>query len=186
MTGGGEKICTRRVEMVLTKEEQKKMAEKNIDLGFDYLRQILDNPEILDNLPDEAYVVPIPIDDEWLMEKNWELAKLRVKEGEVIKATAKKGEDLLKEILKIENANRLGEFAIGTNYGITEFTKNMLFDEKLGGTLHCALGLGFEEIGSKNKSAIHWDILKDMKIPGSKVIADGKIIYEEGKWKIEN
>jgi aminopeptidase len=111
---------------------------------------------------------------------------LEFKRGEVIKATAKKGEDLLQEILKVENANQLGEFAVGTNYGITEFTKNMLFDEKLGGSIHCALGMGFQELGGENMSAIHWDILKDMKVPGSKIIADNRIIYEEGKWKIEN
>jgi len=106
------------------------------------------------------------------------------KDGKVIKATASKGEDLLKEILKIENADILGEFAVATNYGITKFTKNMLFDEKIGGTIHCALGLGFKEWGSKNESAIHWDILKDMKIVGSQILADGEMIYEEGQWKI--
>jgi aminopeptidase len=109
---------------------------------------------------------------------------LEFKDGEVTKATAKKGEELLGELLKIENANRIGEFAIGTNYGIKRFTKNMLFDEKIGGTMHCALGLGFEECGGKNMSSVHWDILKDMKVPGSKILADGKVIYEEGKWKI--
>jgi aminopeptidase len=111
---------------------------------------------------------------------------LEFKDGEVIKATAKKGQELLEEILKIENAKTIGEFAIGTNYGIRRFTKNMLFDEKIGGTLHCALGLGFEITGSKNKSAIHWDLLKDMKVPDSKVLADNEVIYEEGKWKIKN
>lgn len=111
---------------------------------------------------------------------------LEFKDGKVIKATAQKGEELLQEILKIENTDILGEFAIGTNYGITQFTKNMLFDEKLGGTLHCALGLGFEQTGSTNRSSIHWDILKDMKQPGSKIIADGNVIYEEGKWRIKN
>ncbi|MHA1914128.1 MAG: aminopeptidase [Promethearchaeota archaeon] len=109
---------------------------------------------------------------------------LEFKEGKVIKATASKGEHLLKELLKIENAEILGEFAIGTNYGITKFTKNMLFDEKMGGTLHCALGAGLEESGSKNNSAIHWDILKDMTQQGSKILADNKIIYEQGQWKI--
>jgi len=109
---------------------------------------------------------------------------LEFKEGKLVKATADKGEELLQEIIAIENADRIGEFAIGTNYGITNFTKNMLFDEKMGGTLHCALGFGFPETGSKNTSAIHWDILKDMKAPGSKIIADGKVIYEEGQWKI--
>jgi len=108
---------------------------------------------------------------------------LEFKEGKVVRATADKGEDLLNEILKIENADILGEFAIGTNYGIKTFTKNMLFDEKMGGTIHCALGLGIAEAGSKNVSAIHWDILKDMRLPGSKVLADDKVIYEEGEWK---
>lgn len=109
---------------------------------------------------------------------------LEFKEGKVIKATADKGENLLKEILEVENANILGEFAIGSNYGIKYFTKNILFDEKIGGTIHCALGLGIPETGSKNISAIHWDILKDMKSPDSKIVADGKTIYEEGKWKV--
>ncbi len=118
------------------------------------------------------------------MGKEVEDIYLEFKDGLVIKATAQKGEEILEEILKIENANRIGEFAIGTNYGVTKFTRNMLFDEKIGGTLHCALGLGFEWTGSKNFSSIHWDLLKDMKVPGSKIIADGKVIYEDGKWKI--
>ena len=111
---------------------------------------------------------------------------LEFKDGNVVNYSADKGQELLEEILKIENAQRLGEFAIGTNYGITQFTKNMLFDEKIGGTIHCALGAGFKELGSKNDSAIHWDILKDMKSPNSKILADGKVIYEEGNWKIQN
>ncbi|TKJ19179.1 MAG: aminopeptidase [Promethearchaeota archaeon Loki_b32] len=118
------------------------------------------------------------------MGKEVEDIYLEFDDGEVIKATAAKGEDILQEILTVENADRIGEFAIGTNYGVSKFTKNMLFDEKIGGTLHCALGLGFELSGSKNVSSVHWDILKDMKVPGSKIIADDKIIYEEGKWKI--
>jgi aminopeptidase len=60
----------------------------------------------------------------------------------------------------------------------------MLFDEKIGGTLHCALGLGLVECGGKNDCALHWDILKDMKAHGSIIKADGKIIYEQGQWKI--
>ncbi len=109
---------------------------------------------------------------------------LEFEKGKVVNAMAEKGQELLQEILKIRNANKMGEFAIGTNYGIERFTKSMLFDEKIGGTLHCALGLGMPESGSKNISTIHWDILKDMKVSGSKIIADGVVIYEEGKWKI--
>ncbi len=110
---------------------------------------------------------------------------LEFKDGVVVKATATKGQELLDTILKIENANKIGEFAVGTNYGVNTFTKNMLFDEKMGGTMHMALGMGFNETGSKNlECVIHWDILKDMKTPGSKIIADGNVIYEEGKWLI--
>lgn len=109
---------------------------------------------------------------------------LEFEDGKVIKGTAKKGEELLQEILKIRNANKMGEFAIGTNYGIQQFTKHMLFDEKIGGTMHCALGMGLPGTLSKNFSFVHWDLLKDMKIPGSKIIADEKVIYEEGQWKI--
>ncbi|MFW9819091.1 MAG: aminopeptidase [Candidatus Thorarchaeota archaeon] len=109
---------------------------------------------------------------------------LEFNEGRVIKSSAEKGKDLLKQILKVENADRMGEFAIGTNYGINKFTKNMLFDEKLGGTIHCALGTGIPGTGTQNNSAIHWDILKDMKTPNSKILADGNLIYEEGNWKI--
>jgi len=60
----------------------------------------------------------------------------------------------------------------------------MLFDEKMGGTIHMALGSGIKEAGSKNESAVHWDILKDMRIPRSKIIIDGTTVYEEGQWKI--
>ncbi|MFW9970736.1 MAG: aminopeptidase [Candidatus Odinarchaeota archaeon] len=109
---------------------------------------------------------------------------LEFKNGKVIHATAYKGQELLQEVLKVENADRIGEFAIGTNYGIIQFTKQILFDEKIGGTMHCALGDGLKETGSCNESAIHWDILKDMKKSGSKIIADEKVIYEEGNWKI--
>jgi len=110
---------------------------------------------------------------------------LEFKGGKVVKGIAEKGQELLDTILKIENANILGEFAIGTNFGITKFTKDMLFDEKMGGTMHMALGMGFPETKSENLAcAIHWDILKDMTKSGSKIIADGKVIYQEGKWLI--
>jgi aminopeptidase len=105
---------------------------------------------------------------------------LTFKRGKVVKASAAKGNDLLQQILKIEGANRLGETAVGTNYAIKRFTKNMLFDEKMGGTVHMALGNSFSYTGGLNKSAIHWDILKDMKKDGE-IYADGKLFYKNGK-----
>ena len=109
--------------------------------------------------------------------------KLTFKDGKVVKASAAKGEELLHQILEIEGADRIGEAAIGTNYGITKFTKNMLFDEKIGGTIHIALGNAYLETGGLNKSAIHWDILKDMK-RDSEIFADGKLFYKNGKFLI--
>ncbi len=116
------------------------------------------------------------------MGKEVEDISLTFKKGVVAKATAEKGQDLLNHILGIdEGAKRLGEFAIGTNPGITKFTKNILFDEKLTGTIHCALGNAFEESGGKNESAIHWDILADMS-KGGKIFADDELFYKNGKF----
>ncbi|UYP46828.1 hypothetical protein NEF87_003113 [Candidatus Lokiarchaeum ossiferum] len=117
--------------------------------------------------------------------KEIENIRLDFKDGRVIKATAEKGQELLDSLLSIENTDLVGEFAVGTNYGIQQFTKNMLFDEKMGGTLHMAIGRGFPDTGSENlQCPIHWDILKDMKSEESQIIADGKVIYQAGKWKI--
>ncbi|MFX1252104.1 MAG: aminopeptidase [Promethearchaeota archaeon] len=109
---------------------------------------------------------------------------LRFKDGKVIDYDATKGKDLLSKILEIENANILGEIAVGTNYGIQKFTKNMLFDEKMGGTIHMALGNGYPESRSKNISPVHWDILKDMKSQESRIYLDNEMIYQAGKWLI--
>jgi aminopeptidase len=109
--------------------------------------------------------------------------KLTFKDGKVVKASAAKGDELLQQLLKVEGADHIGETAIGTNYGITKFTKNMLFDEKMGGTIHMALGNAYPESGGKNKSAIHWDILKDMK-KDAEIHADDKPFYKNGKFLI--
>jgi len=116
------------------------------------------------------------------MGKEIEDIKLTFKDGEVIDAKAAKGGDLLKKLLEIDGAKRIGEIAIGTNYGVQRFTKNMLFDEKMGGTMHLALGRAIPESGGKNFSSIHWDILKDMK--NGKIYADGEVFYENGKFLI--
>jgi aminopeptidase len=106
---------------------------------------------------------------------------LKFKDGRVIEHDASKGKEYLDKVLELENAERLGEIAVGTNYGIDRFTKNMLFDEKMGGTIHFALGSGYPDTGSKNQSTIHWDILKDMKSDESVIYLDNKEIYRAGK-----
>jgi len=114
--------------------------------------------------------------------KEIEGIKLEVEDGKVVKATADKGEELLHALLATdEGSSRFGEVAIGTNYGINKFTKNMLFDEKIGGTIHMAIGDSMAEAGGINKSVIHWDMLCDMR-DGGKIYADGELFYENGKF----
>lgn len=110
--------------------------------------------------------------------------RLEFKGGKVVKASAENNENFLKKVLETDaGAKRLGEFAIGTNYKITRFMNNTLFDEKIGGTIHTALGRAFDEKegGGKNKSAIHWDLVKDTRIKGSKVVVNDKEILKDGK-----
>ena len=117
------------------------------------------------------------------MGKEIENISIEVKDGEVVKWDASKGKELLDKILEIPGARRFGEAAIGTNHGIDRFTKNMLFDEKIGGTIHMAVGESFQEAGGKNESAIHWDMLADMR-DGGQIYADGELVYENGRFLI--
>jgi len=109
--------------------------------------------------------------------------KLKFENGKVIEASASKNQDFLPEMLKTdENASYVGEFGIGLNPKVNKFTKDLLFDEKMGGTIHLALGMAYVENGGGNDSAIHWDIVKDMR--KAKIILDGKVVQENGIWKI--
>jgi aminopeptidase len=100
--------------------------------------------------------------------------------GRVVKETAAKNLELLSSLLNTDaGARTLGEWGIGTNYGIQRFSKNMLFDEKLGGTIHFAMGLGFPECGGRNQSGLHWDMLCDMA--ESEITIDGDLFYRDGK-----
>ena len=112
-----------------------------------------------------------------------ELVKLEVKDGYIESWTAAKGQEFLDEIFKLEGARRFGEAAIGTNYDINRITKNILFDEKIGGSIHMAIGQSYAQAGGKNISSVHWDMISDMQ-NGGKVFADGEKIYENGKFLI--
>lgn len=105
-------------------------------------------------------------------------------QGKVIKATADKGEEFLNKTLDTDQGSRyIGEFAIGTNKGITAFTREILFDEKIGGSFHLALGMGYPESGSLNQSAIHWDMVCDLRNCGE-ITADGELLYRDGNFVI--
>jgi aminopeptidase len=108
--------------------------------------------------------------------------RLWFENGVVVKCTAAKNETFLREMLDTdEGARRLGEFAFGTNFGIRRFVKHMLFDEKIGGTVHMALGAGYPESGSVVQSGIHWDMLCDLR-QGSEVRVDGELFAVDGKY----
>jgi len=105
--------------------------------------------------------------------------RLEVEDGMVTKWSAEKGNEILDQVFKIEGARRFGEVAIGTNYSIQKATKNILFDEKIGGTIHMAVGQSYKQTGGLNESPIHWDMIAEMK-DGGQIYADDKLIYENG------
>ncbi|MEN6300936.1 MAG: aminopeptidase [Anaerolineaceae bacterium] len=110
--------------------------------------------------------------------------RLWFEKGKVVKATAEKNEDfLLKTIDTDEGSRYVGEFAIGTNEGINRFTGEILFDEKIGGSFHMALGEGYPESGSKNVSGLHWDMICDLR-KGGQITVDGQLLYKDGKFAI--
>lgn len=109
--------------------------------------------------------------------------ELVFRSGVVTESGAETGEDFLRAMLAVDDgARRLGEFAIGTNKGVNRVTRNVLFDEKIAGTIHCALGNAYPNAGGTNVSAIHWDIVKDMR--EGRVIVDGETLYEDGRFVV--
>jgi aminopeptidase len=144
------------------------------------------------NMPDgEVFTAPVDDSVEGEVYFNYPLLRqgkmirdihLWFEKGKVVKADASENLDLLNKILDTDpGARRLGEFAVGANPGIQNYMYNVLFDEKMLGTVHMALGEAYEECKGFNKSAIHMDIVKDMTQKGSEVVVDGKVILKNGK-----
>ena len=108
--------------------------------------------------------------------------ELTFKDGKVIQATAEEKEDYLLKLLDTDpGARYVGEFAVGMNRDIQQFSGNILFDEKIGGTIHIAIGAGYPETGSKNKSALHWDMICDMR-SDSTITVDNNLVYQDGEF----
>jgi aminopeptidase len=104
--------------------------------------------------------------------------------GRVTSARAELGEDYLRSMIDLDpGARRLGELGIGLNYGINRFTGSILYDEKIGGTVHLALGRSYPETGGTNESALHWDLIVDTRASG-RVVADGATVMEDGRWLV--
>ena len=165
---------------------------ENIDISFSTQGRIWINSDGKTNMPSgEVYTAPVEESvngtihfsyPSMFMGEEVEGITLWVEEGIVVKWEAKKGKALLDRILSIdEGSRRFGEAAIGMNSKIQTPVKNILYDEKIGGTVHMALGQAYIQNNGTNKSAIHWDMIADMKT-GGRIYADDELIYEDGKF----
>jgi aminopeptidase len=110
--------------------------------------------------------------------------RLAFRGGEVVEASAAAGEAILLAALETDaGARRVGELGLGCNEGITRHLRNVLFDEKMAGTIHLALGAGLPMVGGRNESALHWDLVKGMR-SGGRILCDGEIVQEDGVWRL--
>ena len=173
-------------------KEQVLVRGPNVDLSLLIKDRVFINSDGRANMP-SGEIFTGPVEDSangWVRSsfpaifQGQEIAgiELHFKDGKVTKGSAEVNDPLLQIVLDTDEGSRyLGEFAIGTNQRIDRFIKQILFDEKIGGTIHMALGKGYPATGSKNNSAIHWDILCDMK-EGGQIIVDGELFYDSGKF----
>jgi aminopeptidase len=108
--------------------------------------------------------------------------ELELRDGEVVSARADEGDEYLQRALETDaGARRLGELGIGTNFGIDRPIGAILFDEKIGGTVHLALGRSYPETGGTNVSALHWDLICDLR-RGGRLLADGEVVQQDGRF----
>ena len=180
-----------RQAQVLNQVKTIRMQTRDTDLTFQCAGRKWINCDGQQNFPDgEIFVCPIEDSVEGTirfsfpgiyMGKEVDDIRLRFVKGKVVEAHAAKAEDFLLSVLDTDPGARfVGEISFGTNYGIQRFTKNTLFDEKIGGTMHLALGASLKESGGVNESAVHWDIICDFRQAGE-VHADGKLVLKDGK-----
>jgi aminopeptidase len=190
------KTLGKRIDKILGKFKKGKKVHligENVDLKFDIHgdKAVADKGE--ENMPGgEIFMAPVRESMNGFIKLEYPAIRdgkevsdifLRFVDGKVVEMKASKNEDFLKAMLNVDaNASYVGEFGIGMNPKITRYTKDLLFDEKIGGTIHLALGAAYKENGGGNDSALHWDIVKDMK--KAKIVLDGKVVQEKGKWKI--
>jgi aminopeptidase len=176
----------------LNKKQEIRFVAEDTDLRFSVKGHKWINCDGKNNFPDgEVFTGPVIESVEGHIKfgfpavhggREVEGARLTFEKGKVIKAEAAKGEDYFKAMLAMDaGASYVGETAIGTNYNVKRYTKNTLFDEKIGGTIHIAVGAGYPETGNKNRSGLHWDMVCDLR-NGGEIYADGDLIQKNGKF----
>lgn len=174
----------------LTGKDKVRIKGEYIDLGFSIRDRKFKEADGKYNFPDgEIFTGPVENSANGWVRFSYPAiydgqevsdVELWFEEGKVVKEKASKGQGLLTSLLNTDPGARfLGEWGIGTNYGIQRFTKNMLFDEKIGGTIHFAVGASYPETGGTNESGLHWDMLCDMS--HSEILIDGDLFYQDGK-----
>jgi aminopeptidase len=179
----------------LAGKSQVVMRGPNVDLTLSILGRKFMNSVGVYNMPDgEIYTGPVEDSVNGWVKFTYpaisggvavEGAELIFNRGRVEVAKAEKNQAYLIKMLESdEGARHVGEYAIGTNFDINRFTGNILFDEKIGGTFHMALGAGYPETGSRNKSSIHWDLICDLRTD-SEILVDGELFYKNGEFVFE-
>ncbi|MEI6312441.1 MAG: aminopeptidase [Bacteroidota bacterium] len=177
----------------LNKCSQIQYKGPNIDIQFSTEGRTWINSDGKANMPSgEIYTAPVEDSVQGkvkftlpsiYMGQEAEEVILEVKNGVVEKWEAKRGQELLDQVFDMPGARVFGEAAIGCNSNIQQITKNILFDEKIGGTIHMAVGQSYAQCGGKNESSVHWDMITDMK-NGGEIWADGQLIYKDGQFII--
>ncbi len=182
-----------RIVDYLNQTETIQYIGKNIDITFSCKGRIWINSDGMTNMP-SGEVYTAPVDDSangwvrfsypsYFQGNRFDHIELTFKDGLVESWKSDNNQEELDRIFSIPGARRLGEAAIGMNYSITRTTGNILFDEKIGGSIHLAVGQAYKQCNGINNSAIHWDMITDMQEDG-RIIADGVMIYENGQFKI--
>jgi aminopeptidase len=182
----------RLVDFLQGKKDYRVVAANGTDIRMSVEGRTWINCDGHENFPDgEVFTGPVVESVEGVVQFSFPAvhlgrevqdARLTFKAGKVVDATASKGEDFLHQMLEMDAGARfLGECAIGTNFGIKRYTKNTLFDEKIGGTVHFAIGAGYPETGNTNVSGLHWDMVVDLR-KGGHVEIDGEKIVVNGKF----
>ncbi|MGB9619100.1 MAG: aminopeptidase, partial [Armatimonadota bacterium] len=184
----------RELQKVFQTAETVHIVGRDTDLTFSTKGRIYEVADGHLNMPD-GEIFTAPVDDSAEGYITFEFPgvyfgrqvrgiRLEFSKGEVVKATAESGQDLLYELLKMdEGARRIGEFGVGVNFGIDRFCYDILYDEKIGGTVHIALGRAYKECGGVNQSSLHWDLIKDLREEGA-IYLDGRKVFEKGRFLV--
>ncbi len=182
-----------RIVDFLNRRSTVRYKAEGTDLTFSTAGRTWINSDGQTNMPSgEVYTSPVEDSAEGVVHFSYpsiyqgqeaEDVALWVKSGHIERWEARRGMEFLNQIFQTPGARRFGEAAIGTNYRIDRITRNILFDEKIGGSVHLAVGQSYLQTGGKNESVVHWDMITDMTREGE-IFADGELIYKQGKFLI--